>query len=114
VRFSYEGQEMQCTRKRNIEALSLNHCFRAKAVSTAYSEIVFVALFIQNAKRMRRIILSTVACPLYQIFLHYLTNVAIIRKTVSVRKISVVFTTTFVPNFSHSKTNSARYSQKCN
>jgi hypothetical protein len=34
-----------------------------KAISITYSERVFVALVIQRAKRMRRIILSSVACP---------------------------------------------------
>jgi hypothetical protein len=48
--------------KRNIEARSRNHCFRGKAVSITYSECMSVALVIQHVKRMRRIILSSVAC----------------------------------------------------
>jgi hypothetical protein len=48
--------------KRNNEARSRNHCCRVKAISNAYSECVSVALVIQHAKRMRRIILSSVAC----------------------------------------------------
>jgi hypothetical protein len=51
-------QERQCTYKRNIEGRSRDHCCRGKAVSITYSECVSVALFIQHAKRMRRIILS--------------------------------------------------------
>jgi hypothetical protein len=43
--------------KRNIEAHSCNRCCRAKAISITYSECVSVALVIQHAKRMRRIIL---------------------------------------------------------
>jgi len=39
---------------------------------------VFVALGIQHAKRMRRVILS-VACPAVQIFPHYLINDTIFR-----------------------------------
>jgi hypothetical protein len=48
--------------KSNIEARSRNHCCRGKAVSITYSQCVSVALVIQHAKRMRRIILSSVAC----------------------------------------------------
>jgi len=40
-----------------------NHCLSVKAVSVTYSEFVFVALTIQHATRMRRTILSSVACP---------------------------------------------------
>jgi hypothetical protein len=52
----------QRTYKRNIEARSRNHCCSGKAVSIKYSECVSVALVIQHAKRMRCIILSSVAC----------------------------------------------------
>jgi hypothetical protein len=47
---------------RNIEARSRNHFCRGKAVTITYSECVSVALVTQHAKRMRRIILSSVAC----------------------------------------------------
>jgi hypothetical protein len=49
--------------QRNIEARWRNHCCRGKAISIKYYECVYVALEIQHAKRMRRIILSSVACP---------------------------------------------------
>jgi hypothetical protein len=52
---------MQILRK--IKARSRNHCYRGQAISITYSEYVSVALVIQHAKRMRRIILSSVACP---------------------------------------------------
>jgi hypothetical protein len=48
--------------ERNIEARSFNHCYSGKAISITYSEYVSVALGIQHAMRMRRIILSSVAC----------------------------------------------------
>ena len=48
--------------KRNIEARSRNHCRRGQAISTVYSECVSVAFVIQDAMRMRRITLSSVAC----------------------------------------------------
>jgi hypothetical protein len=46
--------------ERNIEAHSRYHCSRAKSVSIAYPEHVSIALIIQQAKRMRRLILSSV------------------------------------------------------
>jgi hypothetical protein len=47
----------------NIEVLSLNHCCSGNAISITYSECVTVVLVIQHAKRMRRILLSSVVCP---------------------------------------------------
>ena len=67
-------QGRQCTYERNNEARSPNHCCRKKAVRITYSECVSVALGIQHAKRMRRIILSSVACPDLPFFSHYLLN----------------------------------------
>jgi hypothetical protein len=55
-------QDRQCTYKYNIEVLSHNRCWCGKAISVSNSECVSVALVIQHAKRMRRIILSYVAC----------------------------------------------------
>jgi hypothetical protein len=49
--------------KRNTEARSRNHCYRRKAISIKCSGCVSVALVIPHAKRMRRIILPSVACP---------------------------------------------------
>jgi hypothetical protein len=46
-----------------MEARSRNHRCRLKASSIAYSECVSVALVTQHAKRMRRVILSSVAWP---------------------------------------------------
>jgi hypothetical protein len=39
-----------------------------KSINITYFECVFVALVIQHAKRMRRILLSSVACPNIQYF----------------------------------------------
>jgi heme exporter protein D len=47
---------------RNIGARSCKY-FRRKAIIITYSEYVFVALVIQHALRMRRIILQSVARP---------------------------------------------------
>ena len=59
---SRRKQDRQCTYKRNIEALSRNYYCPGKALIITYSERVSVALVIQRAKRMRRIILSSVGC----------------------------------------------------
>jgi hypothetical protein len=56
--------------KRNNEASSRSHC-RAKAKSIAYSDYVSVAVVIQQAKRMRRIIQ-----PGTFIFLHIISQMA--------------------------------------
>jgi hypothetical protein len=47
---------------RNTDARSPNQCCRVKAINITYSECVSVALVIRHAKRMRSIILSSVAC----------------------------------------------------
>ena len=39
-----------------------------KAINITYAECVFVALVIQHAKRMRRVLLSSVACLAPQLF----------------------------------------------
>jgi len=39
----------------NTEALSCNHCCRGKLISITYSECMSIALVIQHAKRMRRV-----------------------------------------------------------
>ena len=44
--------------KRNIEARWRKSCCREKAIRITYSECVFVALFIQHAMRMLRIVIS--------------------------------------------------------
>ena len=48
--------------ERNIEERSRNHCCSGKEINVTYSEFVPVAVVIQHAIRMRRIILSPVAC----------------------------------------------------
>jgi hypothetical protein len=48
--------------KRNIEAPSHNQCCRGKATIITNSECVSLALFIQHAMHLRRIILSSIAC----------------------------------------------------
>jgi hypothetical protein len=49
-------------------------------MSITYFECVFVALDIQHAKRMRRNIFSSVACPAVQYFSAYLIKGTIFEK----------------------------------
>ena len=46
----------------NSEARSRNHCYGGKAISISSCECVSVALVTQHTKRMRRTVLSPVAC----------------------------------------------------
>jgi hypothetical protein len=54
------------------ETRSCNHCCHGEAISIAYSECVFVALGIQQAMRMRPVVLSSGACQPLQFFPLYL------------------------------------------
>jgi hypothetical protein len=45
------------------EARSCDHFCCGKAITITYSECVFLALGIEHAMRMRRVIFSYVACP---------------------------------------------------
>jgi hypothetical protein len=47
---------------RNIEVLLRKECFRGKEIGITYSECVSVAAVIQHVKRLRRILLTPVAC----------------------------------------------------
>jgi hypothetical protein len=82
---------------RNIDARSRNHCDRGKAICVAYSECVSVTLVFHHAKRMRRIILSYVAC----LSLPYFSTLSHKRhdfrgKVIELKTCVVIFTTTFV------------------
>ena len=61
-------QDSQHTYKRNTEVRSRNHCCRGKAKIITYSACESVASVIQHAKRMRRVILSSVASLALQYF----------------------------------------------
>jgi hypothetical protein len=48
--------------KLNIEALSHNHYCCRKAINITHAECVFVAIGMWHVKRIRHIILSSLAC----------------------------------------------------
>ena len=92
--------------ERNVEARSHNHFCRGKAISITYSEYVSVALVIQDAKRMRRIILPPWSVWFYYIFPHYLISGTIFGEKFIAHKMCIlIFYKNFVRNISHSKKN---------
>jgi hypothetical protein len=104
----------KCTYKRNIEARSHNLCCRGKTISITYSECVSVALVIQHAKRMSRIILSAAANPALPYFytLSHKRHNFRGKKSYWTYMCGFIFSTTFVWKNSHSKNNLVRYYHK--
>jgi hypothetical protein len=107
------GGDRQCTNKRHMVARSRKNWCRGKAIHITYSENVSVALVNQHAKRMRRIVLVSVAC----VALPYFSTLSLkphdFGENVTEHKMCVlIFSTNFVGNISYSKNNSARY-HKC-
>jgi hypothetical protein len=54
--------------QRNIESSSRSHCCHGKAVSVRYSDCAFVALVMQHAVRLRRIVLSSVTYNFFTLY----------------------------------------------
>jgi len=71
-RFNIASQAMYV--RRNIEARSCHHSRNGKAVSITYSGSASVVVIIQHAVRMRRFILSTMACPDLPFFFFHISS----------------------------------------
>jgi len=106
-------QGIPYTYKRKIEARSHNHSCRGRAICTAYSDSVSVALVIQRATRMRRVIASSVACPALLYFSTLSHKRHDFRKRLIENKMCFDFSTTTVWNICHYKKKWGKYYHKC-
>ena len=104
---------VQCTHNVTLRRVRVTIVVVVKAVRITESEYASVALVLQHAKRMRRIIYSSVACLVLPFFLRYLINDTIFWKMSLNIKCVLIFSTAFVWNIPHSKTNSARHYHEC-
>ena len=95
--------------RRNIEALSCNHCCGRKASSIKHSECEFVAL---ASKQSACAVFSSVVCSALQYFSTLSHTPQTFRKKLTEYKMYFVFLHNFLWNISHAKKNEARYDQK--
>ena len=100
-----ELQGRQCAYKRNNEPRLSNYCCRGKAIVIIYSECLSVALGIQHAKRMRRILFPPVLVEHYHILPHCLINDTIFGKITEHKMCVLILSRAFISNISHSKYN---------
>jgi hypothetical protein len=84
----------------NTEARFRNLCGRGKAVSITHSERVSVALVIQNVKRIRRVILSSVARPSLLCFVTLFHNRHNFRKIIIEHNVFCFSTNLFLKHLS--------------
>jgi len=83
----------------NIEVPSRNHCCLCKAILVTYSEFLSVALFMQHAMRIRRIILSSVACLTLPYIPHYPITGTILGEKVDKDKMCVLILSTILSEY---------------
>ena len=76
----WENTRQKICEWHKTEGRSCNRCCSGKALIITYLPHVSISLFIQYAKRMRHIMLSSVACLAVQYFPHYLVNGTIFEK----------------------------------
>jgi len=72
------------------------HCCRGEALNITYSECVSVAVFMQPAMRMRRIVLSSLVCPVLPYFPTYHKRHDFRENVNEYKLYAFVFSTTFV------------------
>jgi len=94
---------------------SCNHCCSEKAISVTYSECVSVALVIQPAMRIYRIMLSFVARTALPQFCKLTQESHDFRgeKFTEHKMCVLIFSIRFVSDIPHSKKNSSRFYHKC-
>jgi hypothetical protein len=102
-----QAMYVQC----NTEVRSCNHCCSGKVMTITYSECVFVAFGVQQAKSISRILLPSVACPALPHFstLSHWRNDFRKKKFIEQKMCDLIVYTTFHWSNSHSQKNSARY-----
>jgi predicted transcriptional regulator len=99
----------------NIEAPSHNRCHSGKTINITYPECVSVALVIQHAMRMCRIILSSVVCPAVPYFsiLSHKRHDSRGKQIFVYAMCVLTFSTNFAWRISHSKKEWPNYYHKC-
>ena len=96
--------------QQNNEPHSHNHCCLGKAVSTTYSELVFVALVVQHKHSNSHIILPSVIWLALTNFSTLSNKQHYFQENITEHKICVlILSTIYVWNISHSKKTSIRY-----
>ena len=110
--WNYPRQAMHV--ERSIKAHSCKSCCNGKAISTAYSECVIVALGIENARRMRHIFICGLptSTPFFHI-ISYMARFSGGKKVIENKMCILIFAPTSVRNISHSKKNWETYDKKC-
>jgi hypothetical protein len=113
-RLSPPEQDGQRAYKRKIGALYSNHYCSWKAINTTYSACVSVALVIQHAKHMPRIVSSSVACLVlpYSSTLFHKRHDFRWKKVIEYKMCVLNLSTNFVRKTSRFKKKSDRY-HKC-
>jgi hypothetical protein len=88
-------QDSHCTHNVTLRRVRVTLVGYGKAISITYFECVSVAVVIQHAKRVRRIILSHVTCPALLYFSTLSHKRHYVRKKIGDHKMFLSFSTAF-------------------